>query len=49
MTAIRLCGVSKQYVKYVDSPALISHVTQLLRGSRHSKVWAVRDLDPAIE
>ena len=49
MTAISLRDVSKQYVKYVDTPALLSHATRLLRGAKHSKFWAVRDLNFEID
>ena len=49
MTAISLRGVSKQYVKYIDTPALVSRAYQLLKRNKHSKFWAVRDLDIDID
>jgi ABC-type polysaccharide/polyol phosphate transport system ATPase subunit len=45
VSAISLRGVSKQYTKYVDTPSLVSHAYRLWRGKRHSRFWAVRDLD----
>jgi ABC-2 type transport system ATP-binding protein len=45
VTAISLHNVSKQYVKYVDAPALLSHAYQLFRRNRNSRFWAVRDLN----
>jgi ABC-type polysaccharide/polyol phosphate transport system ATPase subunit len=49
VTAISLRGVSKQYVKYIDTPALLSQAARLFRGNRHSRLWAVRDLDLEID
>jgi len=49
VTAISLRDVSKQYVKYIDNPALLSHAYRLLRRQKHSRFWAVRDLNAEVE
>jgi len=43
--AIRLAGVGKRYTKYEDAPALVNMGLQFLRGSRRSKLWALRGID----
>lgn len=43
--AIRLQGVGKRFTKYDDTPALSSSLRHVLRRTRRSSLWAVRDID----
>jgi lipopolysaccharide transport system ATP-binding protein len=43
--AIRLTGVGKRFTRYEDTPALTSSLRNVVRRTRRSSLWAVRDLD----
>lgn len=47
MTApvIQLVGAGKEYTKYEDNPMLVTAAFRLRRGTRRSKIWAVRDVN----
>ena len=41
--SIDVQGVGKRYVKYEDTPMLVSHLFQLRNRTRRSSLWALRD------
>jgi lipopolysaccharide transport system ATP-binding protein len=46
---IEMIGVGKRYVKYEDTPALLTSLMHLGTRTRRSQLWAVRGLDFAVE
>jgi ABC-type polysaccharide/polyol phosphate transport system ATPase subunit len=47
--SILLESVSKQYRKYEDSPALVNSFRNIVKRTRNSHVWAVRDVDMQVD
>jgi ABC-type polysaccharide/polyol phosphate transport system ATPase subunit len=43
--AIEIAGVGKRYVKYEDTPMLVSRVLRLRSRTRRSALWALRGID----
>jgi ABC-type polysaccharide/polyol phosphate transport system ATPase subunit len=47
--AIEVTGVGKRFVKYEDTPMLVSRLLQLRNRTRRSALWALRGADFAVE
>ncbi len=47
--SITVDGVSKRYVKYEDTPTLVGRALSLGGRSRRSELWALNDVDLAVE
>jgi ABC-2 type transport system ATP-binding protein len=45
---IELAGVGKRYVKYEDTPMLVSGALRLRSGNRRGTLWALRGVDLAV-
>jgi ABC-type polysaccharide/polyol phosphate transport system ATPase subunit len=47
--AIRMSNVGKRYVKYEDTPALLTSILRMGTRTRRSQLWAVRGLELEVE
>jgi len=47
--AIQIAGVSKRYIKYEDTPALLSSILRMSTRTKRSHFWAVRGLDLEVQ
>jgi ABC-type polysaccharide/polyol phosphate transport system ATPase subunit len=47
--AIELAGVGKRFTKYVDTPMLLTSALRLRPHTRREKLWAVRNVDFAVD
>ena len=47
--AITLARVGKRYIKYEDTPMLVTRVLRVTSRTRRSQLWALRDVDLAVD